>query len=179
MKSIISEWLPMTKRNRVALGFAALALVIFLIWNFLPYDSGGENWISQTAAMHIWPEVFSPGSYIMIMAWLGYFEGGQMIVMMISMIHSGMLVLAILPFWRMLHASTCLRLCLAVMNLAGSYVTFYFTIWGFEHGGYVQKTVFFLIASSMLALSLALFIFKNELQLRHERDAEETLNSKL
>jgi len=40
----MSGWLPLTARNRVALGLAALALVMFVMWNCLPhYDYGATR----------------------------------------------------------------------------------------------------------------------------------------
>lgn len=174
----MKDWLPITVRNRVALGFAFAALVMFVTWNFLPYQSGGEDWLDGTAAMNIWPQVISPSSYIILIGYLGYLEGAKIAVIMVSLIHSGLIVLVVVPFWRMLHASTYVRLCLAIMNLAGACATLFFVFESLDLSsrGSMHSIIFVIMALSMLALSAALFIFKNELGLRNEQEVEKTMN---
>ncbi len=67
----IKDWLPITNRNRVALGFAFAALVMFLTWNFLFYNNRDEGWVAGMAAMKIWPQVFSPSSYVVVVGFFG------------------------------------------------------------------------------------------------------------
>ena len=173
----MKDWLPITKRNRVALGFAVLALVMFVTWNFLSYDNRDEGWIAGMAAMKIWPEVFSPSSYVVVVGFLGYYDGFRIVAMMVSLILSGLTVLVILPFWKILHASTYLRLCLAIMNLAGACATLHFAVASISWSiSYQPGMIFVLIALSMLALSASLFIFKNELGLRHDLEVKKTMN---
>jgi hypothetical protein len=176
MSEVIKNWLPITKRNRVALGFAFAALVLFLTWNLLSYNSRGEGWVAGMAAMKIWPQVFSPSSYVVVVGFLGYYDGFKIVAMMVSLILSGLTVLVILPFWKILHASTYVRLCLAIMNLGGACATLLFAMESIKWSiSYQPGMIFVLMALSMLALSASLFIFKNELGLRHELEVKKTM----
>jgi hypothetical protein len=172
----IKDWLPITVRNRVALGFAGLALVMFVTWNFLSYNNRDEGWVAGMAAMKIWPPVFSPSSYVVVVGFLGYYDGFKIVAMMVSLILSGLTVLVILPFWKILHASTYVRLCLAIMNLAGACATLLFAFESITWSvSYLPGMIFVLMALSMLALSASFFIFKNEIGLRHEREVKKMM----
>lgn len=172
--AVIKDWLPITVRNRVALGIAMLALVLFVTWNLLSYDNRDEGWVAEMAAMKIWPQVFSLRSYAGIISYLGYYDGFKIVAMMVSLILNGLIVLVIVPFWKILHASTYVRICLAMMNLAGACAALFFVFeFGFNRS--MQDVIFVLIALSMLALSASLFIFKNELGLRHEREVKKAM----
>ena len=173
MSDAIRKWLPITKRNRVALAFAFAALVIFITWNFLPDPDRSEDIV----ATELWPELFSPYNYTV------FFEspdidGFRSVVASISVILNGLLILAIVPFWRILHASNYIRIPLAVLNLIGGLMILWYV------GESVIKSyapyellVLLLISLSMLALSVALFIFKNELGLRDDLEVKKMMGS--
>lgn len=77
---------------------------------------------------------------------------------------NGIAVLAIVPFWKVLHASNYLRIPLAVANFPGGSVVFCFiSKEEFDYNTPYMTATFVLIALTMFALSAALFIFKNEL----------------
>ncbi len=179
MSDAIRDWLPITKRNRVALGFAFAALVMFVTWNLVPYVTRGEGRVAGMAALIIWPQVFSPRTYSLAIGYLGngylgYYEGFKIVAMMLSLILNGLIVLVIIPFWKILHASTYVRLCLAMMNLVGACAALLF-IFEFGSNEYILGIVFALMALSMFALSASLFIFKNELGLRHDLEVKKMM----
>ncbi len=175
------EWLPITRRNRVALGLAFLALVMFVTWNCLPYyrsSNAVEPW--GITAMSIWPEVISPQHIVRLVkspdsdAFLG-------IAICMSLIVNAFITLAAVPFWKLLHASSYIRLPLAIISLLGGGVLVhrYFVLrFVFKSEFYVHQppwlATLLLIALSMLALATALFVFKNELALRSERLISQT-----
>lgn len=182
---MIREWLPITKRNRVALGFAVLALVMFVIWNLMPcYILGNfSNYPAFTREgrnfMRIWPEMINMDSFFYILK-TPNFSGFLYIIASVSLLLNGLIVLILIPIWKILHASIYLRLTLALMNLLGGVVMmkFFFDIDDHAFVSANEKITLLLISFTMLTVFVSMMIFKNELQLRHERDAVETLNFK-
>ncbi len=173
MSDAIRDWLPITKRNRVALGFAVAALVIFVTWNFLPDPHRSEDIV----ATEIWPELFSPDKYMNVFE-SPDIDGFRFVASAISVILNGLLILAIVPFWGILHASNYIRIPLAVLNLVGGLMLLWYV------GESVIKSddpyemlVLLLISLSMLALSVALFIFKNELGLRDDLEVKKMMEN--
>ena len=162
----LREWLPITTRNRVALGLAFAALVMFVVWNCLPnYEYGGATEPDGIVAMTLWPElVFSPDIYLMVFKEPNM-EGFLVVASFMAMIQSALVTLAAMPFWKHLHASPYIRLPLAIVNLLGGAATLWLIIDASRH--WVAPLI--LIALNMFALSAALFVFKNELALREER----------
>lgn len=180
MKSIISKWLPITKRNRVALGFAALALVMFVTWNLLPAYNYGESTPAGRVFQSVWPIFVDLEFYRFVMSSLDK-QVLRIVFIMLAVLFQGLLVFTILPFWKVIHASRCLTVSVAVANIAGGF----FILWelftqGYQHASIpYQSLTLLLVGLTMLMLATALFIFKNELELRYEIEVEETLNSKL
>ena len=165
------EWLPITRRNRVALLLAFAALVMFVVWNCLPYyDYHGDTEPDGIMAMTIWPDdVLSPGFYITTLKSPDV-EGFLVIAAFMAIIQNALVTLAAVPFWKALHASPYIRLPLAVVNFLGGAVV----LWHLHDFGYHEQppnsiAYFLLTALSMFALSAALFTFKNELALREEK----------
>lgn len=163
----MSGWLPITARNRVALGLAFAALVMFVVWNCLPYyDYGGATEPNGIVAMTLWPEiVFSPDFYLMVFKEPDM-EGFLVVASFMAMIQSALVTLAAMPFWKHLHASPYIRLPLAIVNLLGAAAT----LWLLSEASLNWVAPLILIALNMFTLSAALFVFKNELALREERN---------
>ena len=164
------EWLPITARNRVALGLAFAGLLIFVIWNFLPYFEYGETEPNGIVAMTIWHEgVLNPHHYMMVLKSPDV-EGFLSLAANMALVQCGLVSLALAPFWKHLHGSAYIRLPLAIVNLVGAGVV----LWHLKELGSDDDirgavATLSLIALNMFALSAALFTFKNELALREER----------
>lgn len=174
----MSGWLPITTRNRVALGLAALALVMFVVWNCLPrYPSTAYTEPDGIVAMFIWPDLLlSADPYINLFK---NPDSGEFmfIAACFALIQNALVTLAVLPLWKYLHVSPYIRLPLAIANLTGGglviwlyYVMLAFLRYGNDVPPPYWEAVSFLMASSMFALSAALFTFKNEMALREERN---------
>ncbi len=165
----IKEWLPITRRNRVALGLAALSLGIFVVWNFLPNYEYGATEPDGIVASHIWLFVFSPDHYIRVFK-SPDIDGFLGIAANMALVQCGLVTLATLPFWKLLHASAFVRLPLAFVNLIGGAIVVWFVIQYAPNDAvpYVFA-ILSLIALSMFTLSAAFFLFKNELALREAR----------
>lgn len=163
-------WLPITARNRVALCLSALSLVLFLVWNFLPYQNGFDGPSEEIFATHIWPEVFSPGIYTHAIR-TPIFDDSLVIICFLSLPLSGLVILMGVPLWKVLHASNYIRLPLALMNLIGGSAIAWIPIKiGLSFGTnpiFFAPLVFMIL--SMFSVSAALFIYKNELALRNGR----------
>jgi hypothetical protein len=163
----VSGWLPITMRNRVALGFAAAALPLFVLWNCLPhykYEYGFVTEREGSIAMALWPDIFSPDLYLMVRKDPD-FQTFLLLAAFMALIQSALVTLAAMPFWKHLHASPYIRLPLAIVNLLGGAATLWLIIDASRH--WVAPLI--LMALNMFALSAALFTFKNELALREEK----------
>ncbi len=165
----LKEWLPITTRNRVALGLAALSLVMFVVWNFLPNYEYGATEPEGIFASHIWLFVFSPDHYIRVFK-SPDIDGFLVIAANMALIQCGLVTFAVLPLWKLLHASAFVRLPLAFVNLIGGAIVVWFVI-QYDPDDAVPYVfaILSLITLNMFALSAALFVFKNELALREER----------
>lgn len=164
--SFIREWLPITTRNRVALGLAALALVMFVLWNCLPHYKYEYDVVTEregSIAMALWPDILSPDLYLMVRKDPD-FQIFLVIAAFMSLIQSALVTLAAVPFWKHLHASPYIRLPLAIVNLLGGAVILWLITDASRH--WVAPLI--LMALNMFALSAALFTFRNELELREE-----------
>lgn len=175
---MIREWLPITRRNRIALGFAFAALVMFLVWNCTPFYPYGRNEPDGLAATKLWPQVLNVRIYIRVMR-SPDIMGFVGVAAMMAMILNALVVLAVVPFWKIFHASAYLTAPIAVVNFLGGFVF----CWAISEIGFNDAPAFAIfilgmMTCSMFALAAAMCIFKNELQLRHEREVGETLNSK-
>lgn len=163
------EWLPITARNRVALGLAALALVMFVVWNCLPYyESEGEPSVGVAATV-AWPEFFSPDNYMDVIR-SPDIEGILSAAACMGVILGGLVVLLIVPLWQILHAALYVRLPLALMNLLGGATV----SWHLFENAYHSSTPYWFVTLLLMSLSLffisaAFFTFKNELVLREAR----------
>jgi hypothetical protein len=165
------EWLPITVRNRVALGLAALALVIFVCWNSLPYYEYGETEPDGIVATSVWmDEILSPDFYVDTFKDPDV-DGLLGVAACMALILNALVTLALIPLWKMLHSSAYIRVPLAVVNLLGGAVVLWFL---YDNGSMEPHPYWFmtllLIALDMFVISAALFIFKNELALREERN---------
>ncbi len=164
----LKEWLPITKRNQVALLLAGLAFVIFITWNCFPHYAWEGDAPEGLVMMVVWPETFSPDNY------LSAFRSPDVdmfleIAAYMALIQSGVVTLFAVPFWKILHGSAFVRLPLAIVNLLGGAVV----VWHLLEYGIDDQTPFAVatlagIALGMFVISAALFTFKNEVALRAE-----------
>lgn len=164
------EWLPITTRNRVALGLAALALPLFVVWNCLPdYDYPFEAGPCGIIGMSLWrDQVFSPELYVMVFKDPDM-EGFLIISAFMALIQNAIVTFAAVPFWKILHASPYIRLPLAIVNLLGGCVILrHFCINQGNTAPFLGSALL-LMALGMFAVSASLFLFKNELELRSQR----------
>ena len=77
------------------------------------------------------------------------------------------MILLAVPLWQILHASSFIRIPLAVLNLLGGGVITWH-LFDFDRAPYWIITIV-LMALSLFSISAAFFTFKNELALRVER----------
>ncbi len=177
--SAIKDWLPITKRNRVALGFALAALVIFVVWNLMPIYDFNATSSERRVFQVIWMHSFDFEYFRSVIASLNM-DVLRVIFIRLAFMLNGLLVFTILPFWKIVHASGYLTVPLAVASAAGG---LYFFSWGFYIVSYSPASVphhgltLFLVSKSMLLSSAALLIFKNELALRHELEVKKMMDS--
>ncbi len=177
----IKDWLPITVRNRVALGFAFAALVIFVTWNFLPSYSGVGASREGIVMTHLWPQFFDFDEYLHIIRSPGIY-GFLVISLIMALLFNGLVVLAVVPFWRIIHASNFLTLPVAGMNFAGGFVALWFlyNLLKFDpYRGSPQPSVLgmhILMALSMFTLGTAMLIFKNELGLRNVLELKKAMD---
>jgi hypothetical protein len=181
MIDAIRDWLPITKRNRVALGFAVAALVMFVTWNFLPYYdyNYGSSHITYIRDgwmfMHLWSKYFDPDFYFG-MIHSTEFSGFVKLGLVISHLINSLLVFITIPFWKIIHASKYLSIPLALSNFVFGCVLLIVLTKNQYDPPYMAMRLF-LSSSAMLALSAALFIFKNELGLlRHELEVKKMMS---
>jgi hypothetical protein len=173
----IKDWLPIMKRNRVALGFAFAALVMFVTWNFLPYYGAMRAHESDGLVfMMIWPEMVNPDRYLNVIR-SPDIDGFIEVVARMAILLSGLLVLTIVPLWKIIHVSRLLTIPLAVANCVGGLAVLWLL---FDDNMHVNSPPYafaalIMIAFTMLVVSTALFIFKNELGLRHELEVKKMM----
>lgn len=165
------EWLPITTRNREALVLAFAGLVMFVIWNCLPYYESADTPSGKIAAVAAWPEFFDPGNYLDVIR-SPDMDGLLSSAASMGVIFGGLIVLMAVPLWQILHASPFIRLPIALMNLlGGAVVTWYiFLEVSDPNPAPYWITTLTLMATGMFSVSAAFFLFKNELALREERD---------
>jgi hypothetical protein len=190
MNDTIRNWLPMTKRNHVALGFAFAALAIFVTWNLFPYYHVSEKSYANSYMdspiyerdgfifIKIWPGIVHPDNYLYVIkspSIRGFFG----IAACVSLLLNAFVVMTLVPFWKVIHASKYLTIPLGVFNILGGSVVFRFLYEDFlkyrSPNAPYEIATHTMIALSMWALAAALFIFKNELELRHEQEVEKTM----
>lgn len=168
----LKEWLPITMRNRVALGFAFAGLVIFVVWNCLPhYDWSASPAPNGIVATTFWPDICSPDLYVMVFK-QPHLHGLLAVAACLSIIQSALVTLAAIPFWKVLHASPWLRVPLATVNLLGGALIVWHLInmASSDFAPPYWTTMMTLMATGMFAVSAAFFLYKNELALREERE---------
>lgn len=163
------EWLPVTGRNRVALGLAALSLVMFATWNLLPDFAGKEGGSTGTTASIFWSLVFSPDMYLSAIRSPGIGEF-MAIAANLATLLGGLVILLTVPFWEILHASSYLKFPIAWVNLAGGiswawYAIILVSVDPTPHSGATA----FLMSLSLFSISASFFLFQNELALRKAR----------
>ena len=187
MNDAMKNWLPITVRNCVALGFAFAALVMFVVWNLLPYyelDYKGSDARYLKAGpvfMQIWPEVVNLDYYRHVIR-SPDINGFLSLAASIALLLNGLIVLTLLPLWKILHVSNYFKLPVAVLNLLGGLIVSKFLLEGLIRDSDMifdrrpnELLTFLLIALTMFAVSAAMVIFKNELGTRHELEVKKMM----
>ena len=154
----------------MALCLAALSLVIFVVWNCLPYYELEDEPSVGIVATIAWPTVFSPDSYLDVFR-SPDIDGFLEITAYFAMMLSGLVILLAVPFWEMLHVSSYLRLPLAILNLIGGSVIVWHlfdSVLSDPMPPWWVLTILSMILS-MFSISAAFFTFKNEMALREAR----------
>jgi hypothetical protein len=171
------HWLPITKRNRVALCLAALSLVMFAVWNCLPWYEGEEGDPTGTMASVFWAFVFSPDIYLRAIRPREIWDF-LAIAACLASLSGGVVILLTIPFWEMLHASSYLKLPIAWLNLAGGVAWCWYAIAlvFIDTDPYFGVTAF-LMSLSLFSISAAFFLFQNELMLRKARNHAATIRN--
>lgn len=166
---IFNQWLPITRRNRVALCLAAVSLVMFVVWNSLPYyEAEGEPSIGIVASV-AWPEFFDPHNYLDVIR-SPDIDGLLSATASFGLILGGLVMLMAVPFWQILHASNYIRIPLAVLNLlGGAVITWHLFDSVIDDPAPHWFITVLLMALSLFSISAAFFLFKNELPLREAR----------
>lgn len=152
----------------MALGFAGAALMTFVAWNFLPL--GYDELYEGPAYTFVWPVIFS--SLIDYKAYpkMDLEELAAMAVYLV-MLGYGVLSLLLVPLWKILHASKFISIPLAIIGMLGGLVLMFgilFFDW-LEHEDTSEQILMILIFCQLIFGSTALFVFKNELELRNAR----------
>lgn len=175
MSDTLKNWLPITKWNRVAVGFIFMGLVMLVTWNFIPVYEVYDSHPQGLALEVIWGEVFSLDFY------LDAFKSPSIddfisICACMALIQNAVVLLVGLPFWKIFHASNYLKVPLALVNLVGGLIVLKFFFESFmDNETFSTQVILLLIAMSMLAVFLAMLIFKNELELRHDLEVKKTM----
>jgi hypothetical protein len=179
MSEALKDWLPITVRNRVALGFAFAALVMFVTWNILPLRNSIIGY--PTASFFLWPKAFSLNNYIHLLkstSTASFLELAAYLTLLLN----GLIVLVIIPFWRVFHVSGYIRVPLAVVNFTGSLINFRYAFFNYPKKADYSIDwsnpwfiVVILIGLSMLTLSVTLFLFKNEQGLRNDLEVKKSI----
>jgi hypothetical protein len=169
------EWLPITKRNRVALAFAFLGLLCAVGWNFLPwymwsYSSAGLEWIpdDRPAGAVIWPDVISPNTYrIARFRELGLLGFLFPLASVSIALHALSALLAVF-LWEMIHQAGHLKTWLGIANAVGGAAILMLRFSGVF--GHVSHTlVIAVIALGMFSTAIALFTYDHEMIMRRQR----------
>ncbi len=165
----LTDWLPITTRNRVALGLAFAGLLMFVVWNCLPYYEYGEVEPEGIMAMILWPQLLNPENYLNVIR-SPDMDGLTIVVASLSIIFGGLTVLLTVPLWQILHASIYVRLPIALLNFCGGAVFIWYCFYIISYPLPYEVITSLLMGLSLLAVSAAYFLFKNELALREERN---------
>lgn len=169
------DWLPKTNRNRLALGFAAVALVMFVVWNLMPFYPTKGQPSEGLVVTEFWPTFFDPDYYLRVFKTPDV-HGFMEIAAVAASFMNAWVVLAAVPFWRIFHASNHLKIPVAVVNVLGGGVILWFTCdMGTEHAPPFSLVILTLMTSTMFCLSTAMLLFENELDLRHDMEVKKMI----
>jgi len=175
----MKEWLPIQRRNQVALGLTTLSLVTFVWWNLLPgyEDMWGRD--HKFMMMMIWPELVDYRMYLeMFRNPSG--ETCVALVLIFTLFQNAFAVFLVIPFWRFVHSVDHLRITLGVVNLLGGMAAFHLFIQSsFVDAQSTKSGLLGLFSLSMLAMAAAMMVFKNELAERHEMELKERMLGEL
>jgi hypothetical protein len=167
------SWIPRTKRNRWAWGFAWVSLALFLTWNFVPnyeleYEEKSDQgtWVKDGLIfMRIWPSVIDGLSS----SWQSAadFDEAVSIMASLALIFMGLAQFLLAPLWSVISASRLLRWIPASLCLLGFLAIAYFITDGLlplsqeDQFGLLMLS---LIAFNFLITTIALVLYHNEAQ---------------
>ena len=171
------SFIPVTKRNRWAWGFAWASLAVFLIWNLLPdyrygYAPGAEpeELARKSLVMiDVWPNVFSTLYYSW--SFTPDFESMLGMISSLALVFSGILQFFLVPLWRVISSSRLLRFIPAGICLLGALVMISYIarrIGSFHISEFFHLLILSLIALNLLLSSIALLLYHPEHTEVHE-----------
>ena len=171
------SFIPTTKRNRWAWGFAWASLAVFLLWNLMPdYEytyitkEGQGEWIAEGLVMtNIWPEIVK-GLYVSMRS-TPDFEDMLGMMATLALIFTGMLQFVLAPLWRVISSSRLLRFIPAGICLLGCVVVIFFICRRLAYLDdflYFKQFILSLIALNLLLSSIALLLYHPEHTEVHE-----------
>ena len=98
------------------------------------------------------------------------------VVSNLAFLFNSLIMLAIIPFWRVLHASSYIRIALAASNFYFAYIAIRISIVCEQCNGPVStSTIFMLIGIATAAAGAALIIFENELCERYDLNVKKIM----
>ncbi len=165
------EWLPITIRNRIALGFAAFSFGTLVVWNCVPMKITASYFGSERGifAMEIWPGIFDLRFFADLL------KSGQSLdfywlAIALALVISSLMALVTIPMWRFVHAAPLVKIPIALIALAGGTLVLIGLVSGlFAYGSFWEDFAWLIMSASMFSLSAALFIFNSELNWKPQR----------
>ena len=156
------QWLPQTRRNRLALGFAVLALVLFVSWNLQPFRAYKNHPAEGNVAQNLWPEILDPSFYYDALR-NPDLDNALGIAASLAVILSALLSLTLIPLWRFFQTSRLLNLPPAFLCLIGSgCVAWFLGKLSPETDSRESFLCLALMALNLFCISLSLFALKPE-----------------
>lgn len=195
MNDAIRNWLPITKRNRLALLIVSAALLLFVVCNFLPYyvcdeyprfyiiSNNQEDITAYRKPIYkclfykeLWSDVFDQDSYVKLLR-SPDIDALLSLVTNVAFLCNTVIMFMLIPFWKIFHSTSYLRMPIAIANFIFAFRSLQISI--YFHMGYApvsSATIFMLIAIVLASVGSALIIFENELAVRHERDVKKMMD---
>jgi len=149
------SFIPVTKRNRWAWGFAWASLAVFLLWNLMPYydyDYPERAWIKKgLVMMQVWPNIINSLSHTLRST--PNFGNMLGIVMCLGLIFLGTIQFLLVPLWRIISMSRLFRWIPAIICLLGLLPVLYVICVELR---YPEDRSFALLMPSLIALNFLL-----------------------
>jgi hypothetical protein len=149
-------------RNRVALLFALLSLILFVSWNFTPqYEWGNDDAYKQNCFVY---QMFWTESIKELINFMKSPEMGQQawvaILELLLLLHV-FVMLSLIPAWKFWQSTVILRMIPAVMLTCAGLILIYF-LWKNSERPPPHIITLLLIAANIYSTAFSLLCFKNE-----------------